>query len=170
MRVPGLYRCLAWAGAAQRIEQRRGNQRDHGNRDRSREAENLGHHLQQGRADSADHGRSGRAGGSPLNHFARSGAARLMSVVAGRAKRRALGDAYRDHAEVVPWRAAVRAGSWPFRARPGCPLPKADGADASSGWAHMDSTVCRCQECHSRASCWSKARDRARKNLNHHPV
>ncbi len=47
---------------AQRIEQGRGHHGDPGDRDWSREAEHLGHQLEQGRADRADHYRSGRAG------------------------------------------------------------------------------------------------------------
>jgi hypothetical protein len=59
---------------AQRMEQGHGNQRERGDRDRSREAGNLHHQLEQGRADGADHDRSGRVVHCPLNHSARLGA------------------------------------------------------------------------------------------------
>lgn len=55
----------------QPIEQRRGHQRNPGDRDRSREADKLDRQLEQGRADSADHDHGGHAGHSPLNHVAR---------------------------------------------------------------------------------------------------
>ena len=57
--------------AAQRIEQGRGHQCHRGDRDRSREAEELGCQLEQGCGDSADQDRGGRAGHGPLNHVAR---------------------------------------------------------------------------------------------------
>jgi hypothetical protein len=56
--------------AAQPMEQGRGHQRHRGDRDRSREAEQLGRQLSQGRGDSADQDRGGRAGHGPLNHVA----------------------------------------------------------------------------------------------------
>jgi hypothetical protein len=55
---------------AQRIEQRRGDHRDRGDRDRGREADKLGYQLEQRCADSAGQYRSGRAVQYPPDHFA----------------------------------------------------------------------------------------------------
>jgi hypothetical protein len=54
--------------AAQRMEQGRGHQRHRSDRDRRRKTENLGHQLEQRRADSAGQDHGGRIGRGPRNH------------------------------------------------------------------------------------------------------